>query len=158
MSRVDVADEAGQKSDCLFPQVGGSFLVYVATSRFSAFHAPYGNLRALTQFASQYACDTALPGCGAGVEPCCTRSMNMGWRFALISIGFMTLGTPSSLLSASRGPVCASSLACRGPALFEPVLTHPFCTFQPSSLLDLPSSPSTNRLSSCSPRVTTREL
>ncbi|GAA5939243.1 hypothetical protein JCM3775_007166 [Rhodotorula graminis] len=40
----------------------------------------------------RYACDTALPACGGGVEPCCRRSDNMGWRYAVIVCGCMTLG------------------------------------------------------------------
>ncbi|GAA5970235.1 hypothetical protein JCM11641_001630 [Rhodosporidiobolus odoratus] len=39
----------------------------------------------------RYACDTRFPSCGGGVEPCCTRASNMGWRYALLVIGFMTL-------------------------------------------------------------------
>ncbi|GAA5851805.1 hypothetical protein JCM8547_000060 [Rhodosporidiobolus lusitaniae] len=39
----------------------------------------------------RWACDTSLPACGDGVEPCCTRASNMGWRYALLIIGFMTL-------------------------------------------------------------------
>ncbi|GAA5824280.1 hypothetical protein JCM3770_000921 [Rhodotorula araucariae] len=40
----------------------------------------------------RYACATDLPSCGTGIEPCCTRSSNMGWRYALLVCGFMTLG------------------------------------------------------------------
>ncbi|BGP20800.1 hypothetical protein JCM10213_008938 [Rhodosporidiobolus nylandii] len=39
----------------------------------------------------RYACDTSLPSCGSGETPCCTRSSNMGWRYAMLIIGFMTL-------------------------------------------------------------------
>ncbi|TNY20181.1 major facilitator superfamily domain-containing protein [Rhodotorula diobovata] len=39
----------------------------------------------------RYACDVSLPACGDGVEPCCTRSSNMGWRYATLTVGFMTL-------------------------------------------------------------------
>ncbi|GAA5851807.1 hypothetical protein JCM8547_000061 [Rhodosporidiobolus lusitaniae] len=39
----------------------------------------------------RWACDTDYPACGGGVEPCCTRSSNMGWRYAILIIGFMTL-------------------------------------------------------------------
>ncbi|GAA5828576.1 hypothetical protein JCM11251_000860 [Rhodosporidiobolus azoricus] len=40
----------------------------------------------------RWACDTALPSCGTGETPCCTRSSNMGWRYAMIIVGFITLG------------------------------------------------------------------
>ncbi|GAA6042997.1 hypothetical protein JCM8097_003878 [Rhodosporidiobolus ruineniae] len=39
----------------------------------------------------KWACDTALPSCGTGQTPCCTRSSNMGWRYAMLIIGFVTL-------------------------------------------------------------------
>ncbi|GAA5890537.1 hypothetical protein JCM6882_002953 [Rhodosporidiobolus microsporus] len=39
----------------------------------------------------RWACDTSLKSCGNGVEPCCTRSENMGWRYAILIIGLMTL-------------------------------------------------------------------
>ncbi|GAA6019707.1 hypothetical protein JCM10207_009237 [Rhodosporidiobolus poonsookiae] len=39
----------------------------------------------------RYACDTDLPSCGSGETPCCTRSSNMGWRYTMLVIGFITL-------------------------------------------------------------------
>ncbi|GAA6042999.1 hypothetical protein JCM8097_003880 [Rhodosporidiobolus ruineniae] len=39
----------------------------------------------------RWACDTDLPACNSGERPCCSRSSNMGWRYAMLIIGFMTL-------------------------------------------------------------------
>lgn len=43
--------------------------------------------------AAKYRCDTTLPACNAVADgaPCCTVSMNMGWRYEYIIIGAMTL-------------------------------------------------------------------
>ncbi|GAA5872979.1 hypothetical protein JCM16303_006899 [Sporobolomyces ruberrimus] len=40
----------------------------------------------------KYACDVDLPACGNGVEPCCTKSSNMGWRYFVLTLGGLTLG------------------------------------------------------------------
>ncbi|GAA6019701.1 hypothetical protein JCM10207_009234 [Rhodosporidiobolus poonsookiae] len=39
----------------------------------------------------RWACDTALPSCGTGQTPCCRKQDNMGWRYAMIIIGLLTL-------------------------------------------------------------------
>jgi TRAP-type C4-dicarboxylate transport system permease small subunit len=41
--------------------------------------------------AAKYRCETTLPACTGGGEPCCSVSSNMGWRYMVIVIGSMTL-------------------------------------------------------------------
>jgi hypothetical protein len=36
--------------------------------------------------------ETSYPACNTGATPCCTRGSNAGWRYAMLIIGFMTLG------------------------------------------------------------------